>query len=182
MTTIAAIQGDGWVVLGFDSRVVDDGRAYILPSNNSKVVRKGEYLLGAAGDMRAINLLDIFVPPSIPKQVSLDRFITSEFIPALKSCFIANGYGDEKGCGSSVLVAIRGVVYEIGEDYEWCRDERGLYAIGSGSAYALGALYAVAEKDIEMSEAKRLMKTSVEIAATLNIETGLPIRVITQTK
>jgi hypothetical protein len=35
MTTIAAVQGDGWAVIGYDSRITEEeGRSYILPKDN----------------------------------------------------------------------------------------------------------------------------------------------------
>jgi hypothetical protein len=84
VTTIAAVQGSGWAVVGFDSRVVDESRVYILPSNAGKIVRNGDYLLGAAGDMRAINLLGNVLKPPVPNPrdegIRLDRFISSKFI------------------------------------------------------------------------------------------------------
>ena len=57
MTTIAAIQGEGWAVVAYDSRVCEDNRSFILPKDAGKVVRNGQYILGAAGDMRALRLL-----------------------------------------------------------------------------------------------------------------------------
>ena len=40
MTTIAAVQGEGWAVIGYDSRVSEeDGRTYILPKDNGKVFK-----------------------------------------------------------------------------------------------------------------------------------------------
>ena len=40
MTTIAAIQGDGFAVLGSDSRITSDGgRIYLLPKEIGKIVR-----------------------------------------------------------------------------------------------------------------------------------------------
>jgi hypothetical protein len=42
VTTIAAVQGEGWAVVGYDSRVSEeDGRAYTLPKDNGKIVKNG---------------------------------------------------------------------------------------------------------------------------------------------
>ena len=92
MTTIAAVQGEGWVVVGCDSRVTENQeRIFTLAKENGKVVKNGNYLLGAAGDMRAINLLThVFKPPVINPTthgVRLDKFMTAVFIPELKKCF-----------------------------------------------------------------------------------------------
>ena len=48
MTTILAVQGDGWAVIGSDTQwSTDDGR--IGKSTQSKVVTIGKYLIGIAG-------------------------------------------------------------------------------------------------------------------------------------
>jgi len=143
MTTIAAVQGKGWAVVGFDSRVSDDNRIYQLPKNQGKVVQNGAYLLGAAGDMRAINLLsDVLVPPTPPHIIDkeLDKFISTKFIPALKKCFDDAQYGEKGEHDSAIIAVVNGVIYDIGSEYDWCRDAHGLYAVGTGSQYALGAL------------------------------------------
>lgn len=184
MTTIAAIKGDGWAVIGYDSRVSDEreGRVYTLPSALGKVSRKGEFLIGVAGDVRGLNVVaHVFSPPALPqKTTDIDRYITATFIPALKSCFAEHGVGDEKSSNCSMLVVVRGEVFEIGEQYDWCRDERGIYAIGSGGSFALGALYALTKNDMTITAAKRVMKTAVTISTELDAGSGLPVTVISQ--
>ena len=71
MTTIVGVQGDGFAVVCSDSRIssIDDsGLAYqvtTLGTGTSKVAQNGKYLLGAAGDVRAINILHhAFTPPA----------------------------------------------------------------------------------------------------------------------
>ena len=185
MTTIAAVQGTGWAVVGFDSRVSDDSRIYQLPKNQGKVVKNGRYLLGAAGDMRAINLLsDVLVPPPPPPAMEgreLDKFISSKFIPALKSCFDEAQYGDKGEHESSILAVVNGVIYDIGSNYDWARDAYGLYAIGTGSQYALGALNSMAEgKNRTLVGARQMLKTSVGIACRLDSSSAEPINLLTQ--
>lgn len=183
MTTIAAVQGSGWAVVGFDSRATtEDGRVYTMSKSAGKLAKNGEYLLGAAGDLRAINILTyVFKPPAVPRaNTNLNKFMTSVFIPALRTCFEENGLGKEGVQNSVIIVAVRGKVYEIGEQYEWCEDVRGIYAIGSGGAYALGSLYSTIEKDVDVESAKKFVKSAVEIAASLDPGTGSPVTVLVQ--
>ena len=82
MTTIAAIQGENWAAIGYDSRLTEDNsKIYTLPKDNGKVNRNGPYLIGAAGDMRAINILThVFKPPAVSPNLygaKLDKFISS---------------------------------------------------------------------------------------------------------
>jgi ATP-dependent protease HslVU (ClpYQ) peptidase subunit len=186
MTTIASIQGNGWSVVGYDSRVSeDDGRYYTLPKHSGKVVSNSGYLLGAAGDMRAVNILtDVFKPPPAADLagVKLDKFMTSRFIPELKSCFEENNYGKDGEQESSILVSVNGVVYDIGSNYEWCHDEYGVYGLGSGGNYALGCLYsslgAINSRTIE--DAKSQVRDALTIAARLDHRSGAPFNVLIQ--
>jgi ATP-dependent protease HslVU (ClpYQ) peptidase subunit len=185
MTTIAAFQGPSWAVIGFDSRVTEGSRVFVLPESGGKVFESGPYLLGAAGDMRAVNLLAHTFKPPTPAAtelgVRLDRFISTKFVPALKSCFDDAQYGEKGSQDSTVLAVIRGRVYEIGSNYEWCHDSEGLYAMGSGGDYALGAMYAARDgRKKGITTARNVVRKAVEIAARLDPETGAPIRVLSQ--
>ena len=188
MTTIAAVEGDGWAVIGFDSRVstmLPGGRIYTMPTtSNGKIVRNGEYLIGAAGDLRILNIIGYaFKPPTPPRgNTNLDKFIITTFIPALRLCFEEHGVSlKENGTGADLIVALRGRIYEIGEGFEWCADSKGIYAVGSGSTFALGSLYTtLGGKKYGIETAKKAVKLSLEIASSLDSGTGLPIVITTQ--
>lgn len=192
MTTIIAVQGPSWAVVGFDSKVTEDsGRSYTLGRGSSKVMKNGPYLLGAAGDVRAINILAYaFKPPSpgLIKGVRLDRFITSKFVPALRECFEEHGYvpkesKEQATHGSTVLAIVNGSIYEIGEDYAWVRDTRGIYAFGSGGDYAMGAMFATRGEDmtsLNIQETQKLVRDSLQIAAQLDLGSGAPFHVMYQ--
>lgn len=185
MTTIAAIQGDGWAVIGYDSLVTEDSRTFILPRESGKVGKNGPYLIGAAGDMRAINLVLHTLKPPHPTPsdvgVKLDKFISTKFVPALKSCFDDAQYGEKGSQDSSVIAVVNGAVYEIGSNYEWCRDQEGIYSIGSGSGYALGAMYEAKEgKKRTMTNARSSIKSALSISSLLDIGTGGPTHILTQ--
>lgn len=192
MTTIIAVQGQSWAVVGFDSRVTEeDGRSYTLGRGSAKVVKNGQYLLGAAGDVRAINILAYaFTPPKAMDLtgVRLDRFITSKFVPALRSCFEDHGYAareskEQAQHGSVILAIVNGQIYEIGEDYAWVRDTTGIYSFGSGGDYALGAMYAKAGEEVAAQgvvETQKIVRESLTIAARLDVGSGPPFHVMSQ--
>lgn len=180
MTTVAAVQGDGWVVMGYDSNVAEDGgRKYTLPGHTGKVVENAGYLIGVAGDFRAINILaHSFTPPDPGGKtgVALDRFMVSKFVPALKKCFDSAFFGKDQAFGSVLLIAVNGVAYEIGGDYACLRDDRGLYALGTGSAFALGALAALlGSKERTIPSAKKHMNTAVGIAISFDPGSARPV-------
>ena len=201
MTTIIGIQGEGWAVLATDSRIASfdsDGNAYqsgTLGNGMSKVTTNGKYLLGAAGDVRAINLIQhAFVPPTPGVTLSgkkLDGFITTKFIPALRSCFDEHGYstadGDRKTHqaeqNSTVIAVVNASIYVVESDYSWASDQNGIYALGTGSAYALGAIHAYRNQRTiaTIQNAKTLATKALKVTARLDPYTGLPIQTFSQT-
>lgn len=185
MTTIAGIQGESWAVIGYDSRVTEEQKIYTLPKDNGKVFKNGNYLLGVAGDMRAVNLLSyVFKPPAVPpttQGVRLDKFISNSFIPELKKCFEDASYSKDGDQDSQVICIINGTIYEIGNDYSWAKDETGVYAVGSGSDYALGALMATLEtRKRTLATAKTLVRQALTIASKLDPNTSPPIYINVQ--
>jgi hypothetical protein len=164
-----------------------------LGTGTSKIAANGRYLLGAAGDVRAINILHHAFTPPVPtfktSGTHLDQFITQKFIPALRTCFEETGYAtpdnDEKSHmaeqASTILVVINGVIYIIDGDYSWTSDRTGVYAIGTGSSYALGAIQAIAGgKQLQIPKAKIAINKALSITSKFDPYTGSPFHVYTQ--
>lgn len=187
MTTIAAIQGDDFVVVAFDSMVSDDdSKIFTLPRSMPKVARRKNCLLGAAGDLRAVNLLSTFtlpVPGAGLQGRDLDLWVGRTFVPDLKTLFQDAGYEKDNTHGSTIIIAVNYTIYEIGSDYEWLRDSRGIYSIGTGGNFAIAHL-AMAGPDItkDFSLARETAVEAVELAAELDLRTGRPVYVETLKK
>ena len=77
----------------------------------------------------------------------------------------------EDGDLFSILIAIKGEVFEIDEDYSVARRSDGIYAIGSGADFALGALMAGSSTQHAM-----------EIAASFDLNTHAPFITLHQEK
>jgi len=193
VTTIVGVQGPSWAVVGSDSRVTEDyGRTYTIARGGSKVTRNRKYLLGAAGDMRALNILAYsFRPPDPQLYVDsrLDRFITSDFVPALRDCFEKQGYTQhrpESGpaeSGAQVLCVVNGSIYIIGEDYSWVRDVVGLYGMGTGGDFAVGVLHALLpEGTKDVDKAKAAVRTALAVASKLDSGSGPPFNLMLQNR
>jgi hypothetical protein len=164
-----------------------------LGVGSSKIAVNGKYLLGAAGDVRAINILHhAFVPPSPPasyKGRKLDAFITKQFIPALRECFELQGYAspdnDEKSHiaeqDSTIIVVIHGIIYVIEGDYGWTSDSNGIYAIGTGAPYALGALQVLTNsKKLAVPQAKSAITKALGVSAKFDPYSGSPFTTFVQ--
>lgn len=200
MTTIIGIQGDGFAVLGSDTRISsfgNDGSAYQysnLGPGMSKIATNGKYLIGAAGDVRAINILHhVYQPPVVPPSLrgkKLDAFVTGKVIPSLRQCFDTHGYSPpEKDSSrdhraeqdSTLVLALNGNIYIIENDYSWTTESSGFYACGSGSSYALGALSAISTgKGFSLHQAKQAVIKALSIAAKFDPHTGAPYHTFSQ--
>ena len=194
MTTIVGMQGDGFAVICTDSRVSDDsgGTLSTLGQGMSKVAQNGSYLIGAAGDVRAINILHhAFAPPTPPSNLKgkkLDAFMTVKFIPALRECLEKQGYSyfdkDSNFTAtfeSTIITVIHSTIYVIDGDYSWASDSNGLYAIGSGSDYAIGAMNVLMPKNkLTINTAKTICVKALATASKYDGGTGAPYHTFLQ--
>lgn len=200
MTTLIGIQGDGFAVVGADTRISsfdNSGNAYqlsTLGTGSSKIAANGKYILGAAGEMRAINILHhVFIPPAPPQGIrgkKLDSFITGKFIPSLSECFDANGYSIPESKNdkehlieqnSTIMAVVNGTIYLIENDYSWVCESTGIYASGTGAPYALGALTVLAQqKSFNIPQAKNAVLKALSVASKLDPYTGSPFHTMVQ--
>jgi ATP-dependent protease HslVU (ClpYQ) peptidase subunit len=194
MTTILGVQGDGFSVICTDSRIstMDEGgfasQIMTLGRNSSKVATNGKYLLGAAGDVRAINIIHHVFQPPVPtpglSDSKLDQFFTTKFIPSLRACFEVQGYASPERDdsthiaeqGSTIICSIHGSIYVVDGDYSWTSDVTGLYALGTGGAYAQGAMSVLFDKKKQLTppQVKTLCLKAISVAAKYDPYTGPP--------
>ena len=174
MTTVIAIQHQDGVTMIADSQINAAGQPY-FHSDMVKIISRGKYLIGVAGRVVALQAIqNSWTPPSLGTyKGKLYNFVITKVIPSLKS-FIDDSklFSDkekEDGDLFSILLAINGEVFEIDQDYAVARRESGVYAIGSGSDYALGAL-TVGASGME----------AMQVAASLDVNTHEPFVTIEQ--
>lgn len=178
MTTICAIEGPDWVVIGADTMSsTEDGFQITIP--NGKIFRNSNIVFAGAGAVRGINILEHdFVPPQITVK-DMDKYITRQLIPAMRRTFIEAGYELIKS-ESSVendnvwIVVVKGKVYRIDADYSWERTTDNLYVAGSGERFALGAMAALANGALvdDHVKARKIVTKALQIASKYDSGTG----------
>lgn len=190
MTTLAAFQGDGWAIIGADSRATDEG-GRVFDLSTPKIVKNGGYLIAVSGASRGGNLAQFgWNPPKPPLSSSLetlDKFMTRKLIPSLRQFFISEGF-DAKDDGaaafqdSTFIIAVNGVLYPIAEDYSWDRDRRNVYIGGSGGDVALGAMLGLGILNCEddSDRATKIIRKAITIATQWDAYSSLPICIETQ--
>jgi len=170
MTTLVAIQGDGWSVLGCDSRLSDEhGRFQI--AKTPKIVENNGVLIAGCGSSRASNILHYgYVQPKPTIKENLNTYMTMKFIPQMRKNFVDAGIdmkedGDVALIDGGFLISVKGQVFSVSEDYSWDTDVRNVYVMGSGGDVALGALAALGvEKVKTINQAEIMIRKAIAIA------------------
>ena len=148
MTTIVAVQYRDKVLLGADSQVTAGNGQVANHPQMVKISKRGEFLIAGSGECAPCDIAQhIWMPPK-PSNAELDdlyHFMIARVIPSLKQCFKDNEYkwneADEDGeTKFAFLITIGGTIFEIADDMSISLDSKGIYGIGSGSGYAIGAL------------------------------------------
>jgi len=186
LTTLVAIQGNGWSVIGCDSRASDeDGRFMELAT--SKVIDNNGVLIAVSGASRGGNITQFGWKPPKPRAVEeLDVFMTKKFIPSMRKAFQEAGYegkedGDSAFQDSNLIVSVRGTLYPIFNDYSWDREARNVYYAGSGGDIALGALEALDySKAKTPAAAEKILRRAIEAACKHDIYSGGEIHTFVQ--
>jgi ATP-dependent protease HslVU (ClpYQ) peptidase subunit len=148
VTTIIAVQSHDGVLFGADSQVTaSNGRKYSAKSM-VKISERNGYIIAGAGECSPCDIAQHIWLPPIPTakdKRDLYHFMITKVVPSLKQCLKDNDYKpstDDAENGFSFLIAIGGQLFEIADDFSISRDDSGFYGVGSGSSYAIGALYA----------------------------------------
>jgi ATP-dependent protease HslVU (ClpYQ) peptidase subunit len=165
MTTIIAVETPTGVEIACDSQATGGDK---IQMEQSKVFHNNGALYGVAGLALLANELCHADLPKPPTDDTTDRWVTRELIPALRGiCETINLKRDDDGEYEMQLIVVANRrVYEIQGNCGWVRNSTGVYAIGSGTAFALGALSAGAT----VSEA-------LEIAAKHDPYTGYKLSI-----
>lgn len=186
MTAIIGVQGKGWAVLAADSVTTYSDRPYVA-KGWEKIVKVGDYLLAVAGDATAGDILNhLWQPPKPVKTADTDKFIISKLLPSIRQVLTEHGYDPnpankkDDDAGWDALIAFNGKIYQLTDDYGFMRDERGLYAIGSGGATALGAIAAMDADLRTHTKAASAAKKAINIAIQYNVWCGGSANVKTQ--
>lgn len=188
MTTLVAIQGDGWTVLGCDSRLSDDDGRYAT-AKEQKIVDNNGILIAGSGSTRAINILHYGYPQPKPTATEdLNKYMTRKFIPEMRKYFIEGGIDTKKDDGvaeneGGYLISVKAQIYAVQADYSWDTDVLGVYVMGSGGDVAKGALAALGVQEVTTpEEAEKIIRAAIEIAIDNDMHSSGPIHIFKQFK
>lgn len=178
MTAIVGLTIGKRVYIGGDSAASyeDSGEIHIRAA--PKVFKNGPFLFGFEGSFRMAQLLQWnFKPRDIPPRSSLDQYMYTSFIEAVRECFLTGGFGrmrDNQERGGTFLVGVKGQLFMVQDDYNMAKHVDPYIALGSGAPYALGSLYTT--QDVADPDTRILL--ALEAAEHFNAGVRRPFHII----
>ena len=173
MSIVVAVRKNGRTVMAADS-LTSFGDSQRIPSANSttaKVQRVGGSLLGSTGWAIYDNILDSFLATRPGPDLSFERPIFEFFLELWRALHERYTFVNDQSQGkdspfgdldSSFLIGSPKGIYKVSHDLDVCRFEQ-YYAIGSGSEYALGAMYSLYDQNLNADEiARRAVHTAMQ--------------------
>ena len=158
------------VSIGYDSQVSTGYQKTELEAR--KVFVNNGIIFGVAGSMLDAQTIR-YAPMPDPAETGwdVDRWVTTELVPHIKEALheagILERHSGKLQTNCHVLAVVNGRVYDIYSDTGWIRRTDGLYAIGSGGNYALGALCAGAS-----------VEDALHVAVANDSGTGYPLHFV----
>ncbi|MCO5071123.1 MAG: hypothetical protein M9944_07950 [Rhizobiaceae bacterium] len=112
---------------------------------DQKVFTNGEFVMGFTTSFRMGQLLrHAFTPPKRHPDVSVEKFMVTDFINAVRECLQSGGYAEKHNGaerGGVFLVGYSGRLFIVDSDYQVGEAADGFDAVGCGADIARGSLY-----------------------------------------
>lgn len=175
MTCIIAVESEGKVYMGGDSAAAAGWDMSVI--DFKKVFRNGDFLVGYTTSFRMGQLLEHEL--TVPKQETESdmHYMITKFVPAVRELFKSAGFtkvDSNQESGGLFLVGYKGKAYRVDDNFQVLHCVGGLYAIGCGSAYALGSLATNVSKNVEAK-----IMTALEVAGNFSNGVCSPYYVVT---
>lgn len=159
MTCIVGLVEGNTVYLGGDSATTLGNRQMIR--SFPKAIKRGEFVMGCAGRALLSNVIGFIT--ALPKQYEDQtpmEYMINNFLPpfrvAVKGLGQMHVRHEQESIQSDLLVGYRGHLFFIGTDLTVFESIDNYLSVGSGSGYALGALYAMEGTDVPPEDKVRL--------------------------
>lgn len=170
MTAIVGLVHEGKVWLGADS--AGSTNSMICARADAKVFRNGDAVFAGCGSFRALDLLrcSLVVPERLPSK-SLDAYMRTDFIDAVRYCFKCGGFAtvhDGAESGATFLVGVEGCLFTVENDYQVGESMELWTAHGSGIEYALASLWTMHRTEQLLADPEARLRIALEAAANYN--------------
>ena len=166
MTTIIAIRDSKGFTFAADAQVTDTERPYQHRSMK-KIVEVNEYVMAGAGNSRCCDvILYGWEPPKYDGSEPY-MFMVSKFVAAMRKQHEDAGITLKEDEDFVFLVGFKDRVFHVAGNYAVLETDTGIYGIGTGAAYALGAIAHGAT-----------LQEAMKVAKKFDINTGGKIQIV----
>lgn len=144
MTCIVGIVEEEKAYIGADSCAWDG--LVRRASQLEKVFRNGRFVIGYTSSFRMGQLLQYRLQVQAQNGEGDLEYMVCQFAEAVRSCLKDYGYArvdSNEESGGAFLVAYKGKLYQVASDFQVNFYRDGLAVVGSGTAFAYGALFAL---------------------------------------
>lgn len=180
MTCIVALQNTQAIWMGSDSQA--SGNSLKVQLSTSKVVRKPNMLIGAAGESQILPLLRYGFEVPFQKEGETDeKFMLFDFTNKLKEFIQENGqvhpFSSEDPTPSfpaQLLIAYKSSLYQMNSCFGCWKVNRYFSAIGSGDQFALGFMEGIRSFP-EKPEPEMQVRLALQAAARTIDGVGEPL-------
>lgn len=181
MSTVVAVQGNGYCVIGADTRIMDGTRIINATKTSGKIIQTKQYILAGVGVLRPFQVAsrNLIIPPiSLP----LEDWVAKTFIPALRETYAVNGISEDQpdSTGCDLILGVGGRIWLIDRDFTTVQDTGGVYTAGSGGDYALGRLTGLVGKGDTLQDTVQYVKLALKTACKFDSNSGNPVVVYSQ--
>jgi ATP-dependent protease HslVU (ClpYQ) peptidase subunit len=137
MTCIVGLEHEGRVYLAGDTQ--GTGGNYKARYTEPKVFMRGSVGFGYTSSYRFGQILEYILPePVVPNdKKDIPKWLIGTLIPDIKKALKDSGYDE----GGTCLIAVKGTLWELHDDFCVLRPSCGYSAVGSGHEYAKGAMF-----------------------------------------
>lgn len=161
MTTILGKQFENGFILAADSQVTSGDTPY-RHSVMQKISRVGDLWIGAAGDAAICDVIQhMWTPPKLPKEPDNAYLVmVRDIVPSMRWALEKSGVKQDKDDDFEFIVGYANRIFAV-SGWVVLASESGIYGVGTGAAYGVGALAAGAK-----------IEKAISIAAKYDVNTG----------
>lgn len=166
MTCVVGIVDGDEVHIGADSAAVSGYE--VRESRIPKVFVNGPFIIGYTSSFRMGQILQYQLQVAPQGSECNMKYMVHTFVEAVRGCLKGHGFSKiennvEKG--GFFLVAYRGALYEVENDFQVNHYADGMAALGSGREYALGALRTMRYIGLKVEPTRKQLIRALETAA-----------------
>lgn len=184
MTTVVALIGEDRMIMGADSVISFRSSKRNLPKEFSKIIRKGNMLIGHTGEYRDSNVLRYALTlPSREDWMDDDSYmfrfteVVRDTLHANRRLHFDDGIPYMEG---ELLAMYNHKLYRMWGDFSFTRLQNGYDAVGNGGDVALGVMSArYSEAYANDGVLEQLAEAALKASINYNNGVGEPLDIVT---